>query len=259
MLRFIAALLVGQVQIISEPSREPTLAAPIAEQVTVAKPVISVVKVATPQRDIQAEKPLNVGKSHVSVATRAQRIDAYSPITLAPDPDYPGFESLGLKPGSKEEHATKAEYDKMVREANVLRVPKSSGDYVSPYDQSADYDNAIAAFTERHKDGVAKIYVGPKLNEQPAAVAQSAVQPTPDAAATRPPATSMDIAAAAATPWQPTKSGASPAPPLPIDRAAMTYQCINGQCVWTPTASAPTQQAQTYQSPRRFRLLPRRR
>jgi hypothetical protein len=60
----------------------------------------------------------------------------FAPITLAPDPDYPGFESLGLQAGSMAERQTKAEYDAMVRDANRRRIPQNDGAYVSPYDQS---------------------------------------------------------------------------------------------------------------------------
>jgi hypothetical protein len=85
MVQFIAALLMGQVQIISEPTATPTLAAAECQcqsgepctcgpdcrcellVVKANKPVISVVKLPA------VERPL--------------RIDNHSPITLAPDPD----------------------------------------------------------------------------------------------------------------------------------------------------------------------------
>lgn len=203
MLQFIAALLIGQVQIISEPSREPALAAAECQcspgepcqcganctchPVTVAKPVISVVKVTAPSTtkkpDISDEIVRSQAKTGVSVDARSpprrQRIDPQSPPTIAPDPDY---------------------------------------------------DVAIAAFTERHKDGVAKVYVGPKLTEQPAAVTRASPSGPPVGAA-RPPA------------YEPPQ----------IDRDHMTrvftgYTCDGGQCVaryeWRPQSQSPTVQAQ---------------
>lgn len=72
------------------------------------------------------------------LSNRPKSLGYGSPITLAPTPDdIPGFKSLGLKPGSKAERETVAEYAKMEREANRLRVPQADGEYRSPYDQNA--------------------------------------------------------------------------------------------------------------------------
>jgi len=98
---------------------------------------------------------------------RAERIDAQSPPTLAPDPDY---------------------------------------------------EAAMAAFTERHKDGKPKVWVVEKLTETPAATTRANASGPPVSAA-RPPA------------YQ----------PKPVEQAAMVQVQVCGpngcQTVWRPASS----------------------
>ena len=200
---FFAGRANGQVQIISEPTREPTQAATCACQgdgecvcppgecdcgPKVSKPIVTVVR-----------KP---------------RIDDQSPITLAPDPAY---------------------------------------------------DDAIAAFTERHSGSGSSVWVGSQLPPEPSPAAVSSGTTRPPALTKQPPIISTPAAVTTAQ----TRPSATAQPPItykpvPIERAAMTYQCVNGVCQWVPTSQAPTKTMQTpavqqrqYQRSR-FRLFRRR-
>jgi hypothetical protein len=196
-----AYFVTAQVQIISEPTREPTPAA-ICQCQSGGECLCGDNCDCAPKQT----KP-------IITVVRKPRIDEFSPITLAPDPDYDAIEA------------------EIERENSIPRKRGPSNEpFVSNFRRDED------AFVERWKNPNLKTWTGTTLPPEPSPAAVGAKATAPPI--TQPPATYK---------------------PVPIERAAMTYQCVNGVCQWVPASAAPTKRAQpqTYQRSR-FRIFRRR-
>jgi hypothetical protein len=142
----------------------------------------------------------------VSVVKRTERIDATSPITLAPDPD---------------------QWNSALTQSSVnsgILLPKA-GNSTGPEDPG------MTAFKARWNEAGRKTYTEPvSKGSNPAAVASSSK------ATTAPPPLSITLAASSL------KASTKPAAPPAINRAVMVFSCQNGVCAWRPAASQPTRQ-----------------